>query len=48
MVLLMKLFYYHVRFFFQHTSRRQTNGDDPPITSKCLTIVVGAVNLEKP
>ncbi len=48
MVLIMKLFYYHVHFFFQHTSCKQINGDDPPATSKCLIIVVGIMNLEKP
>jgi hypothetical protein len=48
MVLLMRLFYSHVHSLFQHTSCRQTNGDDPPTTGNCLTIITQAMNLEKP
>jgi len=44
----MKLFYCLVRFLFQHTSWKQINGDDPPATNKCLIIVVGVMNLERP
>ncbi len=43
----MRFFYYHVHSFFQHTSYRQINGDDPPIVDKCLTIVTRTMNLEK-
>lgn len=48
MVLLMRLFYSHVHSLFQHTNYTQIDGDDPPIIEKCLTIVVRAMNLERP